>query len=76
METCVEAIEKFAGEIGIDLSKWKLEYEKQTHDYSDENECFELHYTCKIDSTYTIHTVLENFEGEEWVVVEFQLNGD
>ena len=72
----VTQLEKFTENMGLDLSKWDLESDEITNNYSDENECRELCYRSKHNGAYSLYVVMEYFNPPEWEIIEFQMSGD
>jgi len=76
--THLEELEKFAKDLGINLSKWKLESDElyDLYNSDDNDEYREICYESKVNGEYTLYTILQNFQGNEWIVIEFSIQGD
>jgi len=72
----IDTLKSFCDDLGIDLSKWDIENDKKINTYSDEDICRELTYRNKNYGEYTIYVVIQNYQGSEWMVIEFSMNGD
>lgn len=68
-----QAFEDQCKSIGLDLNKWTEVSARPTKEYSDEWETWEFIYEC---NELTLYCVIENFQGKEKVIVEFQMDGD
>jgi hypothetical protein len=67
-------IEKYANELGVDLSKWNLESDEKTDYYSDENECRELFYRSNINTFCTLYVAIEYFDPPNWEIIDFKID--
>ena len=72
----INTLKRFCDDLSIDLSKWDKEIDKKINTYSDEDICRELTYRNKNYGEYTLYVVMQNFQGSEWMVIEFSINGD
>jgi len=74
--THLEKIKEFTSLLGIDLSKWELEYDQEKVLYGDDDEHREVIYRNINDGTYSLYIVVQYFKSKTWEIIELSLTGD